>query len=365
MAEIKSGERRADLLDTLARMGSRESPGSYNVEMIVGAHDVLLEALFRATWVPVVTITQATAGLTSIATPTTSTIVATAGSWITAGVRVGDLIRLTGFNTTANNNINLRVKAVSALTITVHGTPLTIDAANDTTFSLTIGKKLSNPATPVRRTFYVEQRYADIDYSAIFGGVRAVGMHITGAPDGMALMDLTMLGGVPAQILSGASSPYYAAPTVPAGRALTFADCVLSFDGSDVVKATAFDLNYQIAASTLKVIGGAGLTGSPDVYDSKATLSGSISVARSDLAYVTKYLAESPLELHVMLTEPESEPKDYIALHVPNFILNAAEAPLGGDGAMIEQRGWTAGVKEGAAATGYDQSLLNLWTSAP
>lgn len=365
MATIKSGERRSDLLDTLARMGSRESPGSYNCEMLIGAHDPIWEAAMRGTWTAPLVITQASAGLTSISTPTTSTIVATAGSWLTAGVKNGDVGRLTLFNTAGNNSINLRVKSVSALTLTLFGTPLTIDAANDTTFTLTIFKKLVNPATPVRRTFYVEQRYVDALQSAVFAGVRFTGFNITGAPDGMALVTFPVLGGKPAQILTGSASPFYSSPTVPTARALTFADCLIAFDGTDIAKATAFNLNYQIAASTLKVIGGAGLAGSPDVYDSRATLAGSISMPRSDLAYVTKYLAESPLELHFMLTEPEAEPKDGQWFYVPNLILGKASAPLGGDGAMIETRDWTAGVKEGATATGYDQTLLTTGSSAP
>ena len=41
-------------------------------------------------------------------TTTTSTIVAAAGSWITAGVRVGDIVTLTGHSTAANNSLRLR-----------------------------------------------------------------------------------------------------------------------------------------------------------------------------------------------------------------------------------------------------------------
>jgi hypothetical protein len=235
MDQIKSGERRSDLLDTLARMGSRRSPGSYSAEMSLGAHDGIIEAAMRGTWTAPVVITQATAGLTSISTPTTSTIVASAGSWITAGVRVGDVVRLTNFATVANNNINLRIKTVTALTLTVHGTPLTVDASLDTTFTLTITKKLINPATPTRRTFYVEQRYTDAGASLIFPAARWIGLHITGAPDGMATLEMPILGGVPGQVVNGAA--YYSSPTIPTGKPLTFADCTLAFDGTDIAKA--------------------------------------------------------------------------------------------------------------------------------
>lgn len=362
MAEIQSGERRSDLLDTLPRMGSRQSPGSFNCEMIVGAHDMWYEAVMRTTWVPAVTITQATAGLTSIATPTTSTIVATAGSWLTAGVRRGDVVRLTNFNTAANNSINLRVKSVSALTLTVYGTPLTVDAANDTTFTLTILKKLTQPVTPVRRSFYVEQRYVDTDGSELFAGVRYTGLRITGSPDGMALASFTALGGKPKTIVTGVSSPFYTSPTVPTGEPLTFADAFLSIDGTDYL-LDAFDLNLEIAASARRQIG-SGSTAGGAVDDSKQRLSGSFQIPRTDLARVTQYLAETPGELHVLLVEPESEPRDCHWIYVPNIRLTGVSAQLGGDGAMAESVNWRAGVKDGASATGYDQTLLTMGSSA-
>ena len=104
-----------DLQDRLARHGTQSVPGSYNLVWAVDAQDTALEALMRSTWVAAVAITQAT--MTSITT-TTSTIVAAAGSWLTQGVRRGDVVRLTGHATAANNSINLLVASVSASTIT-------------------------------------------------------------------------------------------------------------------------------------------------------------------------------------------------------------------------------------------------------
>lgn len=91
-------------------------------------------------------ITQST--MTSI-TLTTNTIVASAGSWITQGVRVGDMVVLTGHDTSAtvvgspNNGRRLVVTAVTASTITVAGTPLVATALADANFTLTIQAKFA------------------------------------------------------------------------------------------------------------------------------------------------------------------------------------------------------------------------------
>ena len=108
-ATVLPGEIRADLMTQMGRLGSRVVEGSYNCDLSISSFDTILEAIFRSTWVAAVAITQAT--MVSITT-TASTIVAPEGNWITQGVRVGDIVRLTGHATAANNDINLTVRSV-------------------------------------------------------------------------------------------------------------------------------------------------------------------------------------------------------------------------------------------------------------
>jgi len=362
MAEIKSGERRSDLLDTMARMGSRQVTGSYNAEMIVGAHDVLFEAVMRATWVAAVAITvDGGAALTSFEVLSTSTFqFAGTTTPIVAGLRVGDVFRFTNMSNAANNSINVRVKSIAASVVTVHGTPLTVQAA-DSAATITILKKLSHPTTPVRRSFYVDQYFGDIDQSQVFGGVRFLGMKISGGPDAMAMVEFSAMGASMTPLATGGSSPYFTTPALPTGSPLVFADATISLGGVDIATLAAFELNYGITADTLKLIGA---TVTPDIYDNKATLSGSISGARSDLTRLTAYSAETEYELHVHLVEPEAEPKDCIDIYVPRIKLTGVTAQLGGDGAMIEQMNWTSGVKEGASALGFNTTMMTILTSA-
>lgn len=356
-ATIRSNEQRSDALQTMGRNGSLQVDGSYGAEASLSSHDTILEAVMRSTWDAALTITQATAGLTSITT-TTSTIVASAGSWITAGLRVGDVIRMSGHATTANNNINLRIKALTASTITVHGTPLTADASADTSFTIVRGKKLKNPATPTKRTFYVEQNNVDIDSSQLFGGVRFIGMKLTGTPDGVAAWEFTALG-ASMDTVTGASAPYYTSPTTYNTTPLAFADAKISVGGVDIAIATSFELNYQINAATQPVIGS---QVSPDVFDNDVVLTGTFSLIREDFDNLNAFVDETEFELHILLTEPEGEPKDYISIYVPRLKFTGVDAPLGGDGAMIESAPFQTGAKE--ATGGYDATLLTICTSA-
>jgi hypothetical protein len=73
--------------------------------------------------------------MTSVTTPTATTIVASAGSWISQGLNVNDTIFLSGFPDAANNGVNFLITALSANTITVNG-PLVVNATPDTSFSV-------------------------------------------------------------------------------------------------------------------------------------------------------------------------------------------------------------------------------------
>jgi hypothetical protein len=356
-ATIRSNEQRADALQTMGRNGSRAVNGTYGAEASLGSHDTIYEAVMRATWDPALVITEATSGAAASITTTASKIVGNAGSWIVAGLRVGDVIRLTNHATSANNDRNLRIKSISALEIEVYET-LTLNAVADTAYTITRGKKLSNPATPVKRTFYIEQNNVDIDASQVFGGVRWVGFKLTGSPDGMAQLEFTCLG-ASMNVLTGGSAPYFVSPTVYNSVPLVFADAKVNVGGVDIAVATAFELTYAINAALQPVVGS---TTSPDVFDNDVTMNGTFSMIREDFDNVTAFSAETEFALHILLTEPESEPKDYISFFVPRCKFTDASAPLGGDGAMIESLPFQTGAQ--TASSGVDATMLTICTSA-
>jgi hypothetical protein len=182
-APIRSNEIRSDLKTTQPRLGSKSVTGGYAGDFSVGTFDALIEAALRGTFVAAVACTQATGGLTSVTTQANS-ITATAGSWITAGVRVGDVLRFTNLSDAANNNKNLRVTSVTALVLGIAET-LVVNAVADAAFNFTISKKVFQPAVPVGRSFTFEEYFTDIDLTKQATGVRVSSMKVTGQPDGM------------------------------------------------------------------------------------------------------------------------------------------------------------------------------------
>lgn len=360
---IANEENRADQVMPRPRLGSRRVPASYNGPLTIGgAQDEIWEEIMRSTWTAATPITEA--AMTSITT-TNATIVAAAGSWITQGVRVGDVARLTGHATAANNDRNLRVVSVTASTLGVRGTgtdaetPLTANAVADTAFTLTILKRVKTAAAPVRRTATYEQYSRIIDQSEVGTGLRTVGFNISARPDSNVTYALT-LQGMDREILSTAASPYFTSPTSTTGLPLVVNDAVLRYNGADTAHFTGFDLNFQIAADTVAV-GGSLVT--PDVFDNKLTVSGSITLLRSSLANLTLFENETAFEIFLLLEEPTALPRHCVGIFLPNVSVGKPSAPAGGGtGPLVETVTLNIGPIE--AATGYDAGVATISSSA-
>jgi len=357
---IRSDEIRDDGLSTVPRHGSQSVSGSYSGELSASSFMTPLAAVCRATQTAASTLTQASASLTNIVfgtnyvalTTTTST-----GGWVTAGIRVGDVFRITGSSAT-NNNLNGQVVAMTTHTLTVPNGTFTAEATAVSSYSLTRGTKIFNADSVVRSSYYIDQYEQDNDLSTTFGGCRFTSFTLTGAPNGMAQIALGVMGLSATANASGAS-PYYTAPTEYTTVPLVFADAVIYFDGAKLTTATEFSLTLDNGGSTLPIIGS---TTSPDVFDGSARLSGTLSFLREDLDTLGDFQDEDELELFVLLQAAMTAPKSYMGLYVPRLKLMGLDAPLGSDSALIESVSWEAGVK--VAATGYDGALLTICGAA-
>jgi hypothetical protein len=354
-ATIAPNEIRSDLKTSMARLGFGEAAGSYAADFSVGTFDPLLEAITRGTWSSPLTITAVT--MTSLTTGV-NTIIATSGSWLTQGIRVGDVIRATGFLDASNNQRNLRVVGVTASTITVAET-LVANATASTVPVITRQKKVFQPTVPVRRSFTIDEFHADIGQSEQYTGCRVSSLKIAGQPNGMCTADFGFVGaGV--NPLSQGSSPFFTSPVLSGSIGLVLADATIRYAGADVATLTAFDLMLDNRASTQPSIGS---TTTSDVFDNTASLSGTMSMQRKDLTNISKFTGETEFEMQLLLVEPMAEPKNFLSIFISRMKLGGVDAPFGSDGAMIESLPWMAGDKE--VVTGYEDTMIMFATSAP
>jgi hypothetical protein len=318
---IESMEVRQDGQSTRGRHGSQRTNGQYTGEYGLGALDDMLAAVMRANWGAAdLTITQAT--MTS-ATTQANSITAAAGSWITQGLRVGDVIQATGLTDAANNSKNLRITGLTALVITVAET-LIVNAVADTSFSIIRkGRVLINPlAGALIKTYYTfEDHEFAIDSSELFNDIIVGNVGISAAPDGLINWTLGVMGTGKFSSVTGASAPSLTTPTQTTAVPMAATEMTLRLGTSDVVDITAFDIGLDLQPSAPPVIG----VYAPDVFQGSLVVNMNLTFLRQDLLKLVDFVAETQQSAHILITENEAEPKDFLSIYVPNFTLGSVD----------------------------------------
>jgi hypothetical protein len=126
---IRSNEVRRDGQITRGRHGSRSVSGSYAGDLSLGSYDDFIQAVLRGTFDTPLALT----GLAVAADAGDKTFTRDSGSWITDGVRVGDVVRFGAFTAggAPNNGKNFRVTGLTATVMTVAETVATVTAVLD------------------------------------------------------------------------------------------------------------------------------------------------------------------------------------------------------------------------------------------
>ncbi len=357
-AKVQSQEKLATGVMQMSRLGYKTVDGSHDAEWSVGgASDSLLEAGMRSVWVTATSVGFAT--MTTVALGT-NTVTANGGSWITQGVRVGDIFTISGTTVAADNGTNRIVTAVGTLTLTTTTNAFTTLVAT-ATGTLTILKKLKTPtSTPTRYSYSVEQYDQDIDLSELFTGCRLIGIKLQFQPGQMAKATYTWLG-ADRQILTTGTSPFFTTPTLTTSLPLVADDSSIRYNGAPVTSWTGLTLDLPIASAGVPVIGS---LVTPDIFDNTLGITGQVTGLRSDFSNLTLYDAETEFEISMLLQEPTGSPPACFGLYIPRVKISALSAPVGGgDGAKVETLDLFVGPK--TADSTHDYGVINFFSSAP
>lgn len=358
---FQSNEVREDLQVSDLRHGLRSARGAIEGEISLQTYDDWFEALFGGTWGTGVSTSPAdfATGLTVATSGDTSTLTfAGTGNLLTKGFKVGDVIRLSGMTTTANNGKNLRVTNVTSTVLTV--TPaITAQAQQATGWSVAVaGKKLLMGTE--QSSFTIEQIYPEIDMSELFTGCRINSGQFRLPPNGMATVSFDILG-QDGQLFTGAQSPYFTTiAAAPNTGVLAGLNGSLLIGGSEVGIVTALDLSIT---NNMSVNGVVGAAVSPDVFRGRKVATGNISIYLGDATYVQAFLNETELDLVTQLNTSSGSPQDFITLNMQRIKLSSISKTIAAEGGVIAQYGYQALLKSGGAGTKYDQSSVVMQRS--
>ncbi|SCM71497.1 hypothetical protein KL86PLE_100238 [uncultured Pleomorphomonas sp.] len=358
---FQSNEVRRDLQVSDLRHGMRSARGSIEGELSIQSYDDLLEAAFGGTWTAGVSVdpddfatgvTVTTVGETSLLT------FAGAGSLLTAGFKVGDVVRCTGLTAAANNNLNLRIVALDATAMTVYPA-ITAQAQQAEDWAVAVaGKKLLLGTT--KRSFTIENIYTDIDESEQFTGCRINGVSINCQPNGMVTSTFDVLG-QNGSLRKGAQSPYFTTiADAPNTEIVSGLNGALRLAGQEVGIVTAFDLSLT---NNMSVAGVVGKNVSPDVFAGRKVLTGNVSAYLQDGSLIEAFLDEEEVDIVAQLLTASGSPQDFITLSMQRVKFSSNTKTIGAEGGVIAQFAYQALLANGGSGTNLDATTIAIQRS--
>lgn len=353
-AGFQSNEVRPDHQLADFRHGTRNVAGSIDAELSTETYDDLLEALLRGTWA-----SGASSDDTALTSVTFSGGVATmgGGSLITAGFKVGDVVRFTNLTETANNNKNFVVLAMTATTMTLYPSPT--DASADTTFNIDVaGDKLVMGTE--RRSFTFEHHYPDIDTSELFLGCRIIGGNFRLPPDGLAEASFNVMGQNGEFYESGNAPVYSSAAAVTTTEILAGPSGVLVLNAAQIGVITGLDFSINTNNNQQPVVGS---NLYPDSFYGRSIVTGNVSAYLENKTLLELFDDETEFDIVAVLEGTGSDPLDFLSFRMQNVKMSGYSQSRGGEGGVIANFPFQAQLKAGGASTAYDESTMVIQRS--
>ena len=363
---FQSAEARPDQQVADMRHGTKRPGGGIEAELCNTAYDDLLEALLRGTWAAGTTVLAAT--YTTIAAAITSgsagepgslgTLTWAAGDPIAAGLRIGDVVMLTGAGFGANENKNFRITGFSGgtnRTIEVTPAPTAVAAQAGTNIAVR-GKKLLVGTT--QRSFTIEQLFGDVDISELYTGMRVGSGAIRIPPNGMATCSFGFMG-QDMEALEDANSPYFSAP-VAIGTDGIFAgpQGSIRVNAAEQGVVTGLDINIDLGLSADPVVGRDTV---PNIFYGVTSVSGSVSVFLENANSLNAFVNETEIDITSMVTSG-AEPSSFLCFNMQRVKLGGATKTVGAQGGVVATHPYTA-LLVPTGSSGKDSSSLVIQRS--
>jgi hypothetical protein len=347
---------------TGVNLGTASSDWQFDGLLSPGTYSALLAGLTRKAF----TAVTAMAALSlTIAGAGPYTITRTTGSYLTDGLKVGDVIRITAgtFANPVNRDNNMVVTAVTALVatvVTLNGTLLIAEGPIATSTVTVVGKKSVVPLTGHTDTlFTVEEWFADLAKSELYPDMR-IGQADIGLPaSGNATVKLASQGlGVRTTGTAQALTSPTAATTSPV---LTAVRGVLLVNGAKNQVVTGVTLTVKTTLSQQGPIVGSNYA--PDMSRGRIEVTGQFTALFDSTTLRDMFDSETLASMVAVMAADTTNNADFVAFSMSAIKLTDA-SPDDGEKAIIRTYPFVAQLNAaGGAALANDQTILSIQDS--
>lgn len=352
----QSEEIRTDYQLVDFRHGVRAVEGSISGELSAGTYADFLASALARNWTAA---TPSALGSTTIASVGgTYTITRTTGSWLTDTVRVGNVIRLTGF-ATANNNVNLLVIALTATVATVvalNGIKLTNETvASGGTYKVQ-GKTTYAPTTGHTDDSYTfEEWYSDIGQSEVTVGNKVNTVGIALPATGLTTVDLSFMG---QDLAKRGTSQFFTTPTAQNSNGIFAAvNGALIVNGAPVALVTGANFNINRNMTSEAVVGSNIKT---EIYEGRIIVDGDFTTLLQDGTFAGYFDNETEISLVVALTANSLPNSEFMSFTIPRLKLST-DTKDDGEKGIVSSNSFQA--LKGFGANGFEATTLMIQDS--
>lgn len=284
------------------RLGVVDIAGQISGELSVGGYQAFTESICRQAAQAI----SSTGGIVTVTAAFVSgskgTFTRSAGSFITDGFNIGDVISWSGWVVaTANNAHRMVISNLTATVMTCYtldGAAIVARAAGDSVACVTAGKKIWVPITGQTRDYYtIEHFFGDISQSEVFTDCVPTQVDLKAPGSGLVTIAWTFMG----LGYQNAQAQYFIAPAAPPTGTIA-----ASVNGNLIINNTTAGvitgIDVSIKGSHWVPGGVVGSNFDPDVIPGKVLVSGQITVLFTDNVMRDLFLNETESALTVVLT---------------------------------------------------------------
>lgn len=335
----ESNEIRTDYQVADMRHGVRSAEGSLNGEFSPGSYTEFIQGVMARDFTTGTAVTGLT--VTIAASGDLFTITRSAGSWVTDGIFVGNVIRLTGGTLNAANvGNNLLVVQVTALALTVRvlsSTPLVPQATISSVTATVQGKQTYAPlAGHTDDSFTIEEFYSDIAQSEVYTGMKVGSMAMQLPATGLVTVDFSFLGKNLAQT---GTTQYFTSPTAASANGIFAAvNGAVIVNGVPTSLITSADITVERGLEAAQTIG---TNFAADVFTGRIRITGNFSTYFQDGAFRNYFDQEQTVSLVIALTTGNAKDAGVVSIVLPKVKIGSATKDDGEMG-IIQQHSFSA-----------------------
>lgn len=343
--------------------GLKSVTGKIDGLLSASTYKLMLEGLLEADFAAV---TPYAAGIDVTAQAASPQFADASGGFLTAGLKVGHVVRWTGFAGSPGTNNNSKNFLITALTATdmtgvfLDGDAASADAAGDSVTCTVVGKVAMPPLTGHTNNYYtVEEFYSDITRSEVFGDCKVSQAAFDLPATGNASCSFDLVG----LSRSASGAQILTTPTAETETGImTAVNGVLYLNGTALTNVTGCQVSISNGAANAGAV--VGSNSSPDVSTGRIKVSGSFTALFDSQTIQALFDAETKISLIVVVTVDETDTSDFVAITLGKIALTG-DAPDDGEKSLMRTYPFTAELnRDGGASTSADETIIRIQDSA-